>query len=132
MPFDGHRRQINLDEFLERLGLKTGSLRRLKLGQGAAGHMTTIGVAAIVCITVVSFTLPPSWPVKAAAIVLIAALAFYLLNRLERLAREVPEAGLLERAELLLSHRKGSPPRSEFEASAAVGPKRKETEESPG
>jgi hypothetical protein len=109
MPSDGLGPQIDLEKLLERVGLKVGALRRLKLGQGAAGHMTTIGVAAIVCITVVSFAFPPSRPIKAGAIVLIAALAFYLLNRLERLAREAPEAGLLEGAQLLLSHRKGAP-----------------------
>ena len=96
--------EINLDEFLKRFGLKT--VRRLKLGQGAAGHMTTIGVAAIVCITVVAFAFPPSWPTKSAAIILIAALAFYLLHQLEKLAREAPEARLLEGAELVLSPKK--------------------------
>lgn len=98
--------KINLDEFLKRFGLKT--VRRLKLGQGAAGHMTTIGVTAIVCITVVAFVFPPSWPTKSAAIILIAALAFYLLHRLETLARDAPEASLLEGAELILSPRKDS------------------------
>jgi hypothetical protein len=111
--------RINLDELLERVGMKAGFLRRLKLGQGVAGHMTTIGVAAIVCLTVVAFAFPPSWPAKAGAIILIAALAFYLLNRLERLAREAPEVGLLGGAEFLLSHRKDSRPQSTSDAAAA-------------
>jgi hypothetical protein len=111
--------RINLDELLGRVGLKTGSLRRLKLGHGVPGNMTTIGVAAIVCITVVAFAFPPSWPAKAAAIVLIAAIAFYLLNRLEKLARETPEAGLLEGAELLLSHQKDSQPHTKSDATDA-------------
>lgn len=116
--------RINLDELLERFGLKTASLQRLKLGQGAAGHMTTVGVAAIICITVVAFVFPPSWPTKFAALLLIAALAFYLLHRLEKLAREAPEAVLLEGAVLVVSHKKGAQLQSVPDSGAATVPPR--------
>jgi hypothetical protein len=95
--------RIDFAQILQRAGFKTGALRRLKLKQGPAGQMTTVGVAAIVCITVVAFVFPPSLAMKGMAIFLIAALAFYLLWRLENLTRERPETTMLEGAELLLS-----------------------------
>ena len=95
----------SVEELLQRVGLNTDSLSRLKLGRGVAGNMTTIGVVALICLAVVAYPLA-LWPAKLGAIGAIAVLALYLLYRLEKLAREKPDVALLEGAEFLLYHQK--------------------------
>ncbi|MHB8383403.1 MAG: hypothetical protein ACYDC3_13830 [Candidatus Binataceae bacterium] len=94
-----------IEDLLQKFGLSTDSLSRLKLGRGVAGNMTTIGVVSLICLTLVAYSMP-LWQVRATAIVMIAGITLYLLFRLEKLAREKPDIAMLEGAEFLLYHHK--------------------------
>lgn len=94
---------MDINDFLEKFGIASESINRIKLGHGVVGKISTIAIIAMFTIVLISFKLD-LWPI----ILIFGFLIFFIfiiaIRGILSIADKHPDIAILEGSEFLLYH----------------------------
>jgi len=96
---------MEIKDLLEKIGIATESIGRIKLGRGVVGKLTTVVIWVVIVVGALAFKLNDLY-VTVGAILLIFAFVFWIAKRILKFAHEQPDVAILEGAEFLIYHGK--------------------------